>query len=93
MGKDELQQLDNYINVMEGTSGYVVTQKKALLDSWFQKPSFDQRISKLGELKAYRAAMAAGNSSVSKPELATYLNSVSFRKAYQCYSCHKPSGL
>ncbi|MBE7169183.1 MAG: hypothetical protein INR73_01240 [Williamsia sp.] len=93
LSADELQQLDGYINTMDVASNYVMTQKKPLLNSWFQKPTFDERIDKLNQLKTYRAKLAEGSAGAAKPELTNYLNSKSFRKAYQCYSCHKTSGL
>lgn len=89
----DIKALEDLIITLETASSFIETNKKALLDSWDHKATFEQRKEKLGELKNYLAAVSAGRKDAPKPDLATFINSKAFKKAYQCYSCHKASGL
>ncbi|MBE7172500.1 MAG: hypothetical protein INR73_18085 [Williamsia sp.] len=93
LNDEDVKALNEFINTLETASGYIETNKKALLDSWSNKETFEQRKEKMNELKNYLAGISAGRKDLPKPELETFINSKAFKKAYQCYSCHKPSGL
>lgn len=89
----ELRELDRYISFLDTSSHFVETKKKHILDTWIHKATFEERKEKLQEIKAFRASFEGGVPTQKAPTSAVYLNSKSFKKAYQCYSCHRDSGL
>lgn len=91
--ESELRELDLYISVLDTASHFVETKKKHILDTWIHKDTFEERKQKLRELKDFRASFDGGIPMLKAPAYALYLNSKSFKKAYQCYSCHRDSGL
>jgi len=89
----ELRELDRYISVLDTASHFVETKKKRILDTWIHKATFEERKQKLREIKDFRASFNGGTPTQKAPTHTVYLNSKSFKKAYQCYSCHRNSGL
>ena len=54
--------------------------------------TFDLNCNKITEIKNYMTAIKR-NKNAPKPELAPFFESKNFKQAYQCYACHKSSGL
>jgi len=86
--QDQVNELDLYIGIMNTIINYIETQKSILLNTWKDKHTFQMRKDKLNEIKSFRQ-----NLYNPKPILNEFINSNEFKRAYQCYSCHAPSGL
>lgn len=89
----ELEALDYHIQILETASNFIKNERTALLNSWDDKNTFDERVAKMEQIKAFRQNIEQTNQLLGKPDLKSFINSGSFKRAYQCYSCHKPSGL
>jgi len=89
----DLQDLDYHIQILETASNFIQNERTALLNSWDDKNTFDDRLVKMQQIKTFRQNIEATNRLIEKPELKSFINSDKFKRAYQCYSCHKPSGL
>jgi len=92
LDENQLEDFDNIINILQTASNFIETDQKALLDSWLDKNTFYQRKEKLEEINNYRESLTNGMI-INKPFLKPFINSNDFKKAYQCYSCHRNSGL
>lgn len=90
---DELEDLKNYINILETSSAFIEEEQSDLLNSWPYKHTFDVRKEKMKEIKDFRQSILDGDSDIQRPQLAPYLDTKEFKKAYQCYSCHKTADL
>lgn len=88
LSKEDIETLDKSLNVLQTASDFVKNEKTALLNSWPYRNTFDERVNKMREILDYRSKISGA-----KPELTEFINSKEFKKAYQCYSCHKSSGL
>ena len=93
LDEDELEDLKNYINILETSSAFIEEEQGDLLDSWPHKHTFEERKEKLKEIKNFRQSIIDGDNNVQRPQLAPYLDTKEFKKAYQCYSCHKTAEL
>ncbi len=89
----QLEEIDYHIQILETASNFIQNDRTALLDSWDNKDTFYERLEKLDQIKVFREKIEEANANLKKPELASFINSADFKSAYQCYSCHKPSGL
>lgn len=85
----ELAEINQYLTAMQTVMQFIETKKTALLNSWTDKDTYQMRKDKWQALRNYFDNRAT----VEKPELASFINSKKFIRAYQCYSCHKSSGL
>ncbi|WP_340200588.1 hypothetical protein [Ascidiimonas sp. W6] len=89
----EIEELDTYIETLEGASNFIETERSDILQSWDDLYTFEMRKEKLMEIKQYSEQLKEGRTNIQKPALETFINSKDFKRAYQCYSCHKPTGL
>lgn len=88
-----IKQLDTYIEQLEGATVFIENERTEILERWDDNYTFTMRKEKLDEVKKYSEKLKEGLSNIEKPELYSFLNSDDFKKAYQCYTCHKPTGL
>ncbi|MEM9824681.1 MAG: hypothetical protein AAF985_26575 [Bacteroidota bacterium] len=93
LDEDELEELKNYITILETSSAFIEEEQTELLSSWPHRHTFEERKEKMKEIKDFRQSVIDGDNSIPRPKLAPYLDTKSFKKAYQCYSCHKPAGM
>lgn len=91
--QEQIDELDTYINTLETASKFIETERTKILDSWDDRNTFEQRKEKVQEIKAFRAQLIAEQVPDNKPNLSAFIDSKDFKRAYQCYSCHKESGL
>lgn len=89
----EISELDTYIKTLETASTFIETERGEILQSWDDLYTYQMRKDKLLEVKNFSNQLKEGIQNLQKPELKTFLNSKDFKRAYQCYSCHKPTGL
>jgi len=89
LNENEIMAIKRHIGYMETVSDAVSNDRADLLDSWADNNTFEERLQKLEELKLY----INNTDSQEKPNFTGYLNTVNFKKAYQCYSCHASSEL
>ncbi|WP_340200590.1 hypothetical protein [Ascidiimonas sp. W6] len=90
---EQILELDTYIETLEGATNFIEKERSEILKSWDALYTFEMRKEKLMEVKQYSAQLKEGRTNIQKPALETFINSNEFKKAYQCYSCHKPTGL
>jgi hypothetical protein len=88
--QQERDVISNYLTEMQNVTNFIETQRKRILDSWVDKNTYFQRKDKLSAIRSY---FDNYNPAAPKPELSSFIGSKDFRRAYQCYSCHRPSGL
>ena len=93
LDKEELRDLEEYITTLETASAFVEEEQAELLNSWPYTYTFEERKEKMQEVKDYQQSLINGDLTVPRPRLAPYLDSKTFKKAYQCYSCHKTAEL
>jgi len=93
LDEKELEDLSDYITTLETASAFVEEEQADLLNSWPYFSTFEERKVKMEEVKDYQQSLLNGSSGTPRPTLAPYLNSKDFKKAYQCYSCHKTAEL
>lgn len=86
---EELAEINQYLTAMQTVMQFIETKKTALLNSWIDKDTYELRKEKWQELRNY----FDDRSIAKKPELSSFINSKKFIRAYQCYSCHRESGL
>ena len=91
--QEQIEELDTYIQTLETASKFIETERTALLNSWDDRYTFEQRKEKLQEIKEFRERLSSRQVSDNKPDLAPFIDSKEFKRAYQCYSCHKEPGL
>lgn len=82
--KPDLDEIDKRLQTMSMITNYLELQKSELLSAWPSKSTYQDRKVMLNELRIYRNNI----STYPKPNFKNSINSVSFKKAYQCYSCH-----
>ena len=90
---EQLEELDSYIETLETASEFIEAERTDILNSWDDRYTFEQRKEKLQEIKEFREQLSSRQVPDNKPDLAPFIDSKEFKKAYQCYSCHKASGL
>ncbi|MBU2902985.1 hypothetical protein [Maribacter dokdonensis] len=88
LGEKEIEEIEFFINILDNSSEFVETERSELLQSWDHYNTYELRKFKLDEIKEYMDKVKQGNTS-GRPELSNFLDSKDFKKAYQCYSCHK----
>ncbi len=88
-----LKELDSYIEILQNSSEFIENDRADILYSWDDYYTYEQRIKKLEEIVKFRSELLIGDSPIVKPDFKEYLDSKDFKRAYQCYSCHKPTGL
>jgi hypothetical protein len=88
--QSEQDTVKGFITGMEVVTNYIETQRKHILDTWSAKNSYTRRKEKLNAIRSY---FDNYNPAAPKPELASFINSKDFKRAYQCYACHRSSGL
>ena len=92
LSESQLENLDDIIIILQTAIDFIETDRESILNSWLDKNTFYQRKEKLNEIKNYRENISNGTT-INKPFLKPFINSKDFKKAYQCYSCHRSSGL
>jgi len=92
LDEEQINFLDQEILMLETASNFILEERGELLESWPYKSTVDDRLDKMDELKALRKEIYPGTT-FPEIELTNFISSANFKKAYQCYSCHKPSGL
>jgi hypothetical protein len=90
LSQDERNTINGYLSAMNNVTDFIETKRTRLLNSWVDKNTYFQRKDKLSAIRSY---FDNYNPAAAKPELASFINSKDFKRAYQCYSCHRPSGL
>lgn len=86
---EELEKFDENLKTMNMITNYLELQKSKLLNAWPYRASYQKRKEMLDEIRIYRNNI----NTYPKPELKHGINSVLFKKAYQCYSCHANSNM
>lgn len=85
----QLKYINTYLDNMKDAMKYVEEDKGKLLQTWADKNTFYMRKDKWKELRNYFDNLG----SLPKPELRSFIDSKAFKKPYQCFSCHRSSGL
>jgi hypothetical protein len=85
LSTEDLRQFDNSLECMDVASTFIEEERKHLLDSWMYKESYYERKKKFNEIQEYRKNLDYNK----KPNIESLISSKSFRKAYQCYTCHQ----
>jgi hypothetical protein len=93
MSPQDIASIKTYIGTMDNASDFIETNRKKILDAWVYKETFTQRKQKVLEIKEYVNAISTGKNDTPKPDLAPFIDSKDFKKAYTCYGCHQATGL
>jgi len=88
---EKIQKIEPHLEIMNTALKFIEEERTDLLQSWAQKHTVDERKEWLEYFNNNLKKIVSNFSS--QKELRTFLNSENFKKAYQCYSCHRPSGL
>jgi hypothetical protein len=93
MTSEDLASIKTYLGTLDVASDFIGTNKKKISDAWVYKETFTQRKQKVLEIKEYINAISTGKNDIPKPDLAPFIDSKGFKKAYTCYGCHQVTGL
>lgn len=91
--EEDIDELDDYIEILTNASAFIETERSDILNTWDDIYTFELRKEKLDEIKQFKEALRPGYPAGERPELKSFIDSKDFKRAYQCYSCHKPTGL
>jgi hypothetical protein len=84
---------ERFLDLADSTHTFLTHRLKPLLDRWPYLETLGQRKEMLDELKTYFAQASQGSSEAwSQPPGSQAFQDQEWRKAYQCYNCHRRAG-
>ena len=94
LSEDDITEIKKYMLSLDGTSNYILDNKRDILQAWNYKETFYTRLQKLQDLKVYLVEQSLRKKNAPKTlDLTSFIDSKDFKKAYTCYGCHQKTGL
>ena len=88
---EKLEKIQPHLDIMNTALEFMETERGELLASWAQAHTVEQRKVWLEDFNQNKTAIV--NDIAFRENMQQFIDSKDFKKAYQCYSCHRSSGI